>query len=512
MPSVRVVSAAESAARDHAAIGAGVPSRALMRAAGMAAAAVIARQWPDRLAHGVAVYAGPGNNGGDAWVTAAALAAAGVAVRVAIAAPTRTDDAAAERAAAEPLLTNGAPQHDEAIVVDGLLGTGSTGAPRGPIAEAIGAIRAARARGAKVAALDIPSGVDATSGTADGAVRADLTITFGALKRGLAIARGTCGHIVVVDIGLGAHAEVADGAPVLVDSAFVRAHVPAIPADANKGTRRRIAIVASGPGMAGAGILAAHAALASGIGLVKMFVARANLSVVQTAAYHALAQEWPVDDDTVQREIDGWADAVLIGPGLGTSTDARAVIERVLRSCRRPAVIDADGLNTFAGRPAALAELLGERATVITPHPGEFGRLVGAPIERVLEQRFDIATPLAAQLHATVLLKGVPTVLTAADGSRRVSATGSPVLATGGSGDLLSGIVVTLLAQTGDPFASASCAAWVHGTAAGAASGGRVRGIGLDDVLGALGNVWSAPVLQPRYPVLAELAAVGDPS
>ncbi len=282
MPSVRVVSAAESAARDRAAIGAGVPSRALMRAAGMAAATVIVRQWPHRLAHGVAVYAGPGNNGGDAWVTAAALAAAGVPVRVAAAGPTRTDDAAAERAAADPLLTNGPPQHDEAIVVDGLLGTGSTGAPRGAIAEAIGAIRAARARGARVASLDIPSGVDATSGASDGSVHADLTITFGALKRGLTIARGACGRIVVVDIGLGAHAELADGAPLLIDGAFVRAHVPPIDADANKGTRRRIAIVASGPGMAGAGILAAHAALASGIGLVKMFVARTNLPVVQT--------------------------------------------------------------------------------------------------------------------------------------------------------------------------------------------------------------------------------------
>jgi NAD(P)H-hydrate epimerase len=445
-------------------------------------------------------------------VTAAALAAVGIRVRVAAVGPTRTDDAAAERAAAEPLLTDGEPRHDEAIVVDGLLGTGSTGAPRGPIAEAIATIAAARERGATVAALDIPSGIDASTGAADGAVRADLTITFGALKRGLAVARGACGQIVVVDIGLGQHAEMADGAPALVDGGFVHRHVPTIPADANKGTRRRVAIVASGPGMAGAGILAAHAALASGIGLVKMFVARTNVPVVQAAAYHALAQEWPVDDETVRREIDGWADAVLVGPGLGTSADARGVLERVLRSCQRPAVIDADGLNVFAGRAAALAQFLAGRPAVITPHPGEFGRLVDASIETVLERRFDIAAPLAKQLGATVLLKGVPTVLTAADGSRRVSAAGSPVLATGGSGDLLSGVVVTLLAQTGDPFTSASCAAWVHGTAAEAASGARVRGVGLDAVLAGIGRMWSAPVKQPRYPILAELAAVGDPS
>lgn len=262
--------------------------------------------------------------------------------------------------------------------------------------------------------------------------------------------------------------------------------------------------------MAGAGIMAAHAALASGIGLIKMFVAPSNVAVAQIAAYHALANEWPADDDTVRREIDGWADAILVGPGLGTSAEARGVVERVLRASHRPTVIDADGLNLFAGHSAALASLLGGRAAIITPHPGEFGRLVGASIQTVLDQRFDVGMPLAAQLGATVLLKGVPTVVTSPDGTRNVSAAGSPVLATGGSGDLLSGVVVTLLAQTTDPFASASCAAWVHGRAAELAGRGRVRGVGLEEVLTSLGQVWSGPPRHPRYPVLAELAAVGE--
>jgi NAD(P)H-hydrate epimerase len=177
-----------------------------------------------------------------------------------------------------------------------------------------------------------------------------------------------------------------------------------------------------------------------------------------------------------------------------------------------PIVLDADGLNLFAGRAAALGELLAGRPTIITPHPVEFGRLTGTTVDTVLAQRFEIGAPLAAQLKATVLLKGVPTVVTAADGTRHVSAAGSPVLATGGSGDVLSGIVATLLAQTHDSFASASCAAWVHGTAAELAGQDRVRGITLDDVLASLSAVWNTPAPIPRYPVLAELHDVGAAS
>jgi NAD(P)H-hydrate epimerase len=188
------------------------------------------------------------------------------------------------------------------------------------------------------------------------------------------------------------------------------------------------------------------------------------------------------------------------------------VAERVLRITRLPTVIDADGLNIFAGRTADLATLLAKRPAIITPHPAEFGRLVGRSVQDVLANRFEIGAPLAAQLGATVLLKGVPTVLTDQEGRRLVSAAGSPVLAVGGSGDVLSGIVTTLLAQTRDPLGSAGAAAWVHGTAAEHAGMMRTRGVVLDDVLAALPTVWEAQSPAPRYPVLAELPAVGDPS
>jgi NAD(P)H-hydrate epimerase len=173
-----------------------------------------------------------------------------------------------------------------------------------------------------------------------------------------------------------------------------------------------------------------------------------------------------------------------------------------------PAVVDADGLNAFAGRPDDLSSLLAGRPAVITPHPGEFARLVDATIADVLAQRFDVALSLSVRLAATVLLKGVPTIISAPDQRRMVTATGSPVLATGGSGDLLAGIVGTLLAQTGDPMTSAACAAWIHGRAAELAGGGRVRGVTLDDVVRALPAAWDCATDEDRYPVLALLPSV----
>ncbi len=360
--------------------------------------------------------------------------------------------------------------------------------------------------------LDVPTGVDATTGAIDAsAVAADLTITFGAIKRGLLVGRAVAGEIVLVDIGLGAHAALDDGAPALVDVAFVRTHVPPIPADAHKGVRRRVAIVAGGPGMAGAAILASRAALASGAGLVRLFVAPENVPVVQTAAYEALASPWPESDREVTQTIAEWADAVLLGPGLGLTDAARVVADRVLRGTQRPAVLDADGLGLFAGRASELGGLLAGRPAVITPHVGEFGRLAQVTPNEVLVHRFEIGRDLARTLGATVLLKGVPTVVTSPTGDRLVSATGTPVLATGGSGDILSGIAITLLAQTADPLASAASAAWLHGRAAELATDGRtVRGLTLENVFRSLPDAWQLREEPVAYPVLAHLPRVEE--
>ena len=518
---VRVVTSSESAARDASAIASGIPSRALMQRAGAAAASEIALRHRDRLARGVLVLAGPGNNGGDAWVVARALATSGVRVRVIEATIAKTPDAIAERSLALEVLdasdvASVVPQSlesAEALIVDGLLGTGGTGEPRGDVARLIALTAALRTRDAIMVALDVPSGLDASTGVAhDVAVRADLTLTFGTIKRGHLMNRELCGAIVALDIGLGVHASLDDGAPLLVDEAWVGTRLPGIPADAHKGVRKKIAIVGGAAGMAGATVLAARAAMRSGVGMVKLVVAPESLSAVQEAEPYALAAQWASDDDGVDQVIANWADAVIIGPGLGRHRESRALLERTLRRWTGPTLLDADALTLFEGDARGLANLLAGRPAIVTPHPMEFARLSGLDLQHVLDNRFEVGKELAATLNAVVLLKGVPTVIAAPNGRRLVTASGTPALAAAGSGDVLSGIGGTMLAQVGDPFIAAAIAAWVHGRAAErvpVTGAGDVRGIALEDVVNELRDSWTFDDRPGRYPVIAELPIVG---
>ena len=483
-----------------------------MRQAGAAAAAEITRRFAHRLTRGVAVFAGGGNNGGDAWVVARTLAAAGVRVRVLEVEGARTPDALAERAAAQPLIESGVPHGGEEVVVDGLLGTGAQGAPRGAIADGIRHVNALREHGAAVVALDVPSGVDATTGEATDSVHADVTLTFGTVKRGLLVARSRAGAIVVLDIGLGAHATLDDGAPTLVSAAWVAQRLPPIAAEAHKGTRKKVGIVGGAPGMAGAAVMAARAALASGAGLVKVVAHPESIAAVQAAVPQALAGAWPAGEDgDALRALAEWADVLLIGPGLGRADGTRTLVERLLSAFRGPVVLDADALNAFTGDAASLGALLYGHPSVLTPHPAECGRLAGVTTEHVLAHRFEIGAAVARATHAVVLLKGVPTIVSNSNGARFVSASGTPMLGTGGSGDILGGLTATLLAQHGDAASAAAMAAWIHGRAAEVVSAGRAtRGATLDDLLVALPSVWEESPAPPRSPVLAELPAVGD--
>ena len=233
---------------------------------------------------------------------------------------------------------------------------------------------------------------------------------------------------------------------------------------------------------------------------------------VQVGAPEATAAAWPTDDAMVQAIVDRYAHAVLVGPGLGQTEASRALLDRVLRVWTGPVVVDADALTLFAGRVDALREALAGRPAILTPHASECARLLGLTTDAVLGDRFTVPFELAKASGAVVLLKGVPTIIASPDGSGLISAAGTPVLAAAGSGDLLGGIVATLLAQTTDAFRSAACAAWVHGRAAELANAGRpVRGVTLDDVGRSLADVWRFHAAGPITPVLGELPAVGDP-
>jgi hydroxyethylthiazole kinase-like uncharacterized protein yjeF len=504
---VLVTSAAEAAALDAATIAAGAPARELMRRAGMAASAEIVRLLGERARAGVRVLTGGGNNGGDGWVVAADLAKQGVPVAAIEIAEARTDDAKAAKAAVAPALARAKQPGDGAAIVDALLGTGSSGAPAGAIGAAAKAIAKARAAGAYVISLDLPSGLDATTGAHAGAVVADATLTFGSAKRGQLFSRASCGRIVVLDIGL-LPPDAETQLPELLTAGDVYPQIPSIPARAHKGMRKKVAIVGGSEGMAGAVLLAAQAAFRSGVGLLRLCVAEGSVSAVHGAAPAALVTEWQPDTEFDDSNT-AWADAVVIGPGLGKTTRATRFAEHVFRGSAKLLVVDADGLNMFARDASSLVERLDGRPSVLTPHPAELGRLLERDAGEIDATRFEVALEAARFFGAVVLVKGTPTVIAAPDGEIRVSATGTPALATGGSGDVLAGMIGTLLAQTGDPFASACVAAWIHGRAAELATGERnARGTTLDDVLRMLPDAWQ-PVKETLAPgVLAELPAI----
>jgi NAD(P)H-hydrate epimerase len=294
--------------------------------------------------------------------------------------------------------------------------------------------------------------------------------------------------------------------PVLVDGEWVRSCIPPIRFDAHKGTRKHLALIAGGKGMPGAAVMAARAALRSGIGLLKIFTAAENVSAVLSAVPSALISELPSADNRIDGDLPKWADAIVIGPGLGKSKETRALVERILGDSNTPVVLDADALNVFEGDKAALAKLLNRRPALITPHPAEFARLAGVDVKTVLAARFDIGLDLARELEASVLLKGAPTVVFDSSGERYVIARGTAALGTGGSGDLLDGIAGTILAQAHDATIAGCSAAWAHGRAAEFCE--YVRGTSLDDVLYALPRAWNEIEASVEPPVLAELPAV----
>lgn len=485
-------------------------SFALMHRAGSAAADWLhAHAW-----RSAAVYVGAGNNGGDGWVIAGLLRQRGWRVTVHEALAPRTPDAL--RAQADAALDGrfAPPVGDESIVLDALLGTGAAGAPRDAIADALATMRSRHPSADAVIAIDMPSGLDATTGAACGAVAATHTLTFGSAKPGQLLRRDLTGALHILDICL---LDAADDAPRMVDAVAVRAWLPSLAPDAHKGTRTRLAIVGGGAGMAGAAIIAARGAHASGIGMVRADVAPESALALQIAVpfatVHAVrSAEWHTIDMA-------WPDAMVIGPGLdGTSRALRAQVLRLLQAYRGPVVLDAGALTAFRARPfvddeqiddagdgaagdlARLRAALRGRASLLTPHVGEFAALcallpaanpaaAGAPATL---QRFDDPLRLAQALDATILLKGVPTVIASPDGSRLVSAAGNPALAMGGTGDLLAGIAGTLLAQGRSPLHAGAMAAWVHGRAAeqAAAQHGGWRGVTMDLLLHEVSNVW----------------------
>jgi hydroxyethylthiazole kinase-like uncharacterized protein yjeF len=433
----------------------------------------------------VVVVCGPGNNGGDGLAAARLLAGRGVAASVF----TLKDPAAyrgdpaenARRARAHGLelfalsARGGRKALADALggadgVVDALFGTGLSRAVTGPAAAAIEAVNAS---GRPVVAADLPSGLSADTGARLGVcVQADLTVAFAAPKLCHVFfpARQFCGTVVVADIGIprSALARVA-GKLSLVEAADVRRLLPPRRLDAHKADFGRLAVIAGSRGKAGAAVLCARAALRAGAGLVTVFCPESIESVVVSALPEAMTLGLEEKrgalsgrSGRVILEALGGFDAAVIGPGLGTSSGTVAVIEELARKTQIPLVADADFLNAFAGRPGALSR---RPATVLTPHPGEAGRLLALSGRAVQADRAKAAAALARASRAIVVLKGAGTLTAAPGGHLAANPTGTPLLATAGSGDVLAGAIGALLAGGMPPREAAIAAVYLHGAA-----------------------------------------------
>lgn len=515
---MRITTATQAAQRDANAIAAGIDSWELMHAAGKAAASFILQLVQPFEQRAISVFAGTGNNGGDAYVVAAELLNAGEMVHFGATDEPRTDDAKKALALYEEARAIHGPAPEmisssepyQFVFVDGLLGTGQSGELRGLVREVSERVEIGRSDGLIVVALDIPTGVNASTGEiVAAAIMADYTLAFGTMKRAHVLQRAQCGEVVVFDIGLGAHADVDDGAWILADELMLRSRVPQIAWNAHKGTRGRVGIFGGGPGMGGAVTLAAGAALHSGAGLVHGFVHPDGILPLQIAEPQAIAHPW--------NERPEHLHAFVLGPGLGRTPVSGQAFDNMLGALPDcPLVLDADALWMFGSGLNRIHTLSRNRKIVCTPHVGEFERLIGAPVGATLEERIDQAREFVRLTGTTLLLKGTPTVVVDTDNSAPlVIARGNAALATGGSGDMLSGIIGTLLAQGATPNDAAAIGAWVHGRAAEIAveNAGSVRGVTLDDVLMSMPDAWrSLATHEHTEPVLAMLPSVAWPS
>jgi NAD(P)H-hydrate epimerase len=501
MPRLPVLSPEQAAEWDGRAAACGIALATLMDNAGRAAAAVLAARWPDAARGGTLVVAGPGNNGGDGWVLARTLHRLGVPVWVA-AFPREAGSLAASAASAA--LADGVrevapdgPWPSVGLAVDALLGTGARGAPRAPIAAAIERLADLRV---PVLAIDGPTGVDLGSGVVHtAAVHADCSVTFGGVRRGHLLARDEVGDIVVADIGL---PDPPAEWPTLVTDRLAAGWLPPLRSAMHKGARGRIVVLGGAPGMSGAVRMAARAAFAAGAGLVHV-IAPAETTAILAAAepdVQTLALSFDGELSDPATELLDRADAVVVGPGLGRGPGRRELVRAALHRCRR-VVLDADALIAFQDGVPALREALAERAAVLTPHPGEFRALFPECDGGREVDPWSAAERAARTVGATVLLKGVPSVIAAPGAPPLTVAAGNPGLATGGSGDTLAGIAATALAQGLEPARAAAVAAQALGRAADIAAR-RVapRSLRPMDVLDALPHLWREWELLLRLP------------
>jgi NAD(P)H-hydrate epimerase len=497
-----VLTTAEMRAADAAAVAAGTPAEILMERAGGGAVAAIERHFGTQRGYRVHVVCGRGHNGGDGFVVARRLAERGAHVEVHLLAEAHELTGAAkvhfERLASSgATLVARAPLREPDLVVDAVLGTGARGAVPDTWAAALAG--ATESPVTRVVALDLPTGLDADRGrplTERGFVqRADLTVTFAHLKpvHVLFPGRALCGAIEVVDIGV--EPLPADEPLEFMTESLAAALVPRRRPEAHKGDAGRVLVVGGSAGLTGAVVLASMSALRAGAGLVTAAVPESVNDAIESAMIEAMT--WPLPESP-GRALAGSAgpmivarareaQVVALGPGLSRGPEPQELAWRVVADSPVPVVLDADGLNAFAGRAERLFAARRRAPLVVTPHLGELARLTGFTPAALEDARLDMARRYAEEWGAVLVMKGTPTVVASPTGAASVNPTGNPGMATAGMGDVLTGVIASFIAQGLAPYDAARLGVYVHGLAADLAHA-RVGTLGLvaGDVTAAL--------------------------
>jgi hydroxyethylthiazole kinase-like uncharacterized protein yjeF len=470
---VKLYTAEEMARADAGAQEFGIPGGVLMERAGVAMASIALERYSPGQA---LVISGGGNNGGDGFVIARELHRSGVDVAVLATKSEYEGDPATNLEALRNLDVRliAAEELDAELgsadlVIDALLGTGFSGEVRGKEAGIIEKMNSAQS---PVLAVDLPSGVDGTTGEVQGvAVSADLSICAHVMKVGCVISPGRehSGEIIAVDIGIPQRADV-DPSLIWTDAASLRGEIPRTAEPAHKYSAGALLVVAGSRGTTGAPVMVVRGAQRAGCGIVFLGTSEGAAPAVDLALTEALVYGVTEDEEGYMGsgaleeilEHAGRASALVMGPGTGTGDEGRRLVEGILREVELPVLLDADAITNLAGTDV-LAQR--EAPTVITPHAGELGRLLGSGAKDVSARRLDSARNAAEQHRCCVLLKGSDTLVI--EGERvAVNSTGNVALAAAGTGDVLSGVIGALLSRGMDAYEAARAGAWVHGRAA----------------------------------------------
>ncbi|MCK5825437.1 MAG: NAD(P)H-hydrate dehydratase [Desulfuromusa sp.] len=465
----------------------GIPGAVLMENAGRSCSYWFTDKFTAYFPGPVLVVAGKGNNGGDGYVMARILSESGWQVTTLILGEEEAISGDArvmlniigklglpiryieDISALKDSFAEMAPS----LIIDAIFGTGLKSTVRGLQAAAIALINESNA---PVFAVDIPSGVDGSTGRVCGvAVEADLTVTFDHAKIGHGSYPGAAyaGALKVVDIGIPTTGRQTFSSQIsLLDKTDVQALLPDRSTVGHKGTFGHLLVLAGSPGKTGAAVLAGNAAARSGCGLVTVATAATVHDIIEVklteAMSCALADQGGLISLQAQEQIEQLLvdrQALAVGPGLGQSDQLAELLKLLLTTVTVPTVIDADGLNLLAGQLECLSDGK-EKELVLTPHPGEMARLTGLTVAEIEANRFEIAQKFATEYGVVLLLKGARTVIAAPDGRVNINSTGNEGLASGGSGDVLTGLIGGLLAQGLDSFSAATLGAWLHGRAA----------------------------------------------